>query len=191
MSQQQRKVLYDRQPRAFTGGTVENINQQWIFFDSETDEASSLEEYVHQEVEVQRGRNWYRGTLEENGVVNLRRETFSLSDGEQIKIRKQMIYSFDALLEELDDDSFFQFVTSLNSLDFSIYDCIYSYNQLSFLRDVHSKSGVNFLIFDNESQICAVQHHFFYSENRHDRFEFTLNTGKRIMIEKLNKPSDA
>ncbi|MEC2054992.1 DUF2777 domain-containing protein [Peribacillus psychrosaccharolyticus] len=191
MSQQQREVLYDRQPRAFTEGTVENINQQWIFFDSETDEASSLEEYVHQEVEVQRGRNWYRGTLEENGVVNLRRETFSLSDGEQIKIRKQMIYSFDALLEELDDDSFFQFVTSLNSLDFSIYDCIYSYNQLSFLRDVHSKSGVNFLIFDNESQICAVQHHFFYSENRHDRFEFTLNTGKRIMIEKLNKPSDA
>lgn len=191
MSQQQREVLYDRQPRAFTEGTVENINQQWIFFDSETDEASSLEEYVHQEVEVQRGRIWYRGTLEENGVVNLRRETFSLSDGEQIKIRKQMIYSFDALLEELDDDSFFQFVTSLNSLDFSIYDCIYSYNQLSFLRDVHSKSGVNFLIFDNESQICAVQHHFFYSENRHDRFEFTLNTGKRIMIEKLNKPSDA
>lgn len=190
MSQQQREVLYDRQPRAFTEGSVENINQQWIFFDSETDEASSLEEYVHQEVEVQRGRNWYRGTLEENGIVNLRRETFSLSDGEQIKIRKQMIYSFDALLEELDDDSFFQFVTSLNSLDFSIYDCIYSYNQLSFLRDVHSKSGVNFLIFDNESQICAVQHHFFYSENRHDRFEFTLNTGKRIMIEKLNKPSD-
>lgn len=107
MSQQQREVLYDRQPRAFTEGTVENINQQWIFFDSETDEASSLEEYVHQEVEVQRGRNWYRGTLEENGVVNLRRETFSLSDGEQIKIRKQMIYSFDSLLEELDDDSFF------------------------------------------------------------------------------------
>lgn len=191
MSQQQREVLYDRQPRAFTEGTVENINQQWIFFDSETDEASSLEEYVHQEVEVQRGRNWYRGTLEENGVVNLRRETFILRDGEQIKIRKQMIYSFDSLLEELDDDSFFQFVTSLNSLDFSIYDCIYSYNQLSFLRDVHSKSGVNFLIFDNESQICAVQHHFFYSENRHDRFEFTLNTGKRIMIEKLNKPSDS
>ncbi|MEK3799686.1 DUF2777 domain-containing protein [Peribacillus sp. FSL H8-0477] len=191
MSQQQREVLYDRQPRAFTEGTVENINQQWIFFDSETDEASSLEEYVHQEVEVQRGRNWYRGTLEENGVVNLRRETFSLSDGEQIKIRKQMIYSFDSLLEELDDDSFFQFVTSLNSLDFSIYDCIYSYNQLSFLRDVHSKSGVNFLIFDNESQICAVQHHFFYSEKRHDRFEFTLNTGKRIMIEKLNNPSDS
>ena len=191
MSQQQREVLYDRQQRAFTEGTVENINQQWIFFDSETDEASSLEEYVHQEVEVQRGRNWYRGTLEENGVVNLRRETFSLSDGEQIKIRKQMIYSFDSLLEELDDDSFFQFVTSLNSLDFSIYDCIYSYNQLSFLRDVHSKSGVNFLIFDNESQICAVQHHFFYSEKRHDRFEFTLNTGKRIMIEKLNNPSDS
>jgi len=191
MSQQQREVLYDRQPRAFTEGTVENINQQWIFFDIETDEASSLEEYVHQEVEVQRGRNWYRGTLEENGVVNLRRETFILRDGEQIKIRKQMIYSFDSLLEELDDDSFFQFVTSLNSLDFSIYDCIYSYNQLSFLRDVHSKSGVNFLIFDNESQICAVQHHFFYSKNRHDRFEFTLNTGKRIMIEKLNKPSDS
>ncbi len=31
MSQQQRTKLMNRQTRAFTEGTVENINQQWIF----------------------------------------------------------------------------------------------------------------------------------------------------------------
>jgi hypothetical protein len=111
---------------------------------------------------------------------------FYLQDDEQIRIRKQLIYSFERLLDELNDDSFFQFVTTLNSLDFSVYDCIYSYNQLTFLREAETQSGVNFFIFDNGTVLVSVQHHFYYSEKEQDRFEFTLNTGKRIVIEKIN-----
>ncbi|CAH0304784.1 MULTISPECIES: DUF2777 domain-containing protein [Bacillales] len=186
MSQQQRIKLMNRQTRAFTEGTVENINQQWIFFDDETDEACSIEDHVDSIIEVYRGGRWQQGVVEEEGKILLHREITFLRENEPIRIRKKLLYSFERLLEELNDDSFFQFVTTLNSLDFSIYDCIYSYNQLTFLRAVPNQSGVNFFTFDNESQICLVQHHFSYGKKDHDRFEFTLNTGKRIVIEKVN-----
>ncbi|WP_409305926.1 DUF2777 domain-containing protein [Peribacillus sp. SCS-155] len=186
MMKQQRAKLFKRQTRAYAEGTVEYINHQWIFFDDETDEASSLEEYLHHEIEIYRGKRWRKGNLEENNLVRYKNEKYPLQDGEHIRIRKQLIYSFERLLDELNDDSFFQFVTTLNSLDFSIYDCIYSYNQLTFLRESSAQSGVNFFTFDNGTILCSVQHHFCYSENEHDRFEFTLNTGKRIVIEKLN-----
>ncbi|MFD0048818.1 DUF2777 domain-containing protein [Actinomycetes bacterium NPDC127524] len=186
MSQQQRAKLFQRQSRAFSAGTVENINHQWIFFDEETDEASSLDEYLHQDIEVFRGHRWRKGIIEDNGAVRFNKEVLYLMDEERIRIRKQLIYSFERLLEELNDDSFFQFITTLNSLDFSIYDCIYSYNQLTFLKEAESRSGVNFFTFDNGTDICSVQHHFCYAEKSHDRFEFTMNTGKRIVIEKMN-----
>lgn len=186
MSQQQRSKLFNRQTRAFAEGTVEYINHQWIFFDGETDEASSLDEYLNHDIEIYRGNRWCRGSIGEHGTVKLKSRIFDLENDEMIRIRKQLIYSFERLLDELNDDSFFQFVTTLNSLGFSVYDCIYSYNQLTFLRTATTQSGVNFFIFDNGTLLCSVQHHFYYSEKEHDRFEFTLNTGKRIIIEKIN-----
>ncbi|WP_110929053.1 DUF2777 domain-containing protein [Bacillus massiliglaciei] len=186
MNQHQREKLIKNQTRAFTEGTVENINQQWIFFDDETDEASSIEDFHQEIVEVYRGGRWRQGMIQEEGKIILGSEISFLKDQEPIRIRKKLIYSFEKLLEELNDDAFFQFITTLNSLGFSIYDCIYSYNQLAFLRPISAQSGVNFFTFDNGLQICAIQHHFAYGEKDHDRFEFTINTGKRIIIEKVN-----
>ncbi|WP_108670098.1 DUF2777 family protein [Peribacillus acanthi] len=187
MNQQQRIKLISHQSRAYNEGIVEYINSQWVFFNDETDEASPLEEFINQEVELYRGNRWRSGILLDDGGVKLSKEIVYLFDQEEVKIRKHVQFSFGRLLEELHDDSFFQFIMTLNSLDFSIYDCIYGYNQLTFLREQKNKSGVNFFIFDNGETICSVQHHFVYSTNAHDRFEFTLNTGKRIVIEKLNK----
>jgi Protein of unknown function (DUF2777) len=186
MRQQQRIKLLKQQQRAFTEGTVENINFQWIFFDDETDEASSIDDYMRNEVEVYRAGRWRPGLILEEGAIQLPHEVTYLKQNEQIRIRKKLLYSFENLLEKLTDDSFFQFVTTLNSLNFSTYDCIYSYNQLTFLDEATQRSGVNFFNFDNHSQICAVQHHFSYGQNKNDRFEFTMNTGKRIIIEKVN-----
>jgi hypothetical protein len=186
MRQQQRAKLMKQQTRAFTEGTIENINFQWIFFDDETDEASSIDDYMQNEVEVYRAGRWREGIILEDGAIQLRSEITFLKKNESIRIRKKLLYSFEKLLEDLTDDSFFQFVPTLNSLGFSTYDCIYSYNQLTFLDQARNRSGVNFFTFDNSSQICAVQHHFSYGENKNDRFEFTINTGKRIIIEKVN-----
>jgi len=186
MKQQQRNELLKRQLRSFTPGIVEFINDQWIFFNDENDEAYPLEDYLQREMEVFRGSRWRKGFLSDLGTISLRKENLTLMHQEKVRIKKSLQYSFERLLEELNDDSFFQFIMTLNSLNFSVYDCIYGYNQLTFLRDKKNCSGVNFFVFDNGQCVCSVQHHFVYSTKEHDRFEFTQNTGKRIVIEKLN-----
>lgn len=185
MNRQQRIHLYDIQERSYTEGTVEQINGQWIFFDEETEEASMLEEFLHQEIEIFRMNRWKKGILYEPSNIRIGNEVTMLRDHDTVRIRKHLIYSLERLLDGINDDAFFQFVTTLNSLDFSIYDCIYCYNHLSFLSDENRKDGVNFMVFDNQELICNVQHHFCYYEKVNDRFEFTINTGKRLIIEKM------
>jgi hypothetical protein len=185
MDRQQRLKLYNTQERAYIEGTVEQINEQWIFFDAETEEASLMDEFLQQEVEIFRVNRWRRGKMIETGKVSFGKEILLLRDNDLIRVRKHIIYSLERLLDGMNDDAFFQFVTTLNSMDFSIYDCLYCYNHLSFLADDTRKDGVNFMVFDNQLQICNVQHHFCYYEKISDRFEFTLNTGKRLIVEKM------
>lgn len=186
MNQQQRLKLIEDQQRAYDSGTIEFINQQWVFFDEETEEAALLETFLHQEIDILRGKSWNKGLLIEGGRVQCGTETFDLNDRETIRIRKHLIYSLERLLDELYDEAFLYFLNTLNSLHFSIHDCIYCYNHLNFLNPNDSAGGVNFLIFDNSEQICSIQHHFDYGTSRNDRFEFTLNSGKRTVIEKIS-----
>lgn len=186
MNRQQRSKLFESQTRAFTKGTVENINDQWIFFDGETEEASLLDDLLHQEIEVFRYNRWKKGLLFEDGKIGLADEVIYLKNEDTVRVRKHLIFSLDQLLADMSDEAFVQFVTTLNSFQFSIYDCIYCYNQLVFLGETERKNGVNFMVFDNQEQICNVQHHFCYFEKANDRFEFTLNSGKRMIIEKLS-----
>lgn len=185
MKHLQRLKLYEAQLRAYTEGTIEQINDQWIFFDGETEEAARMDDFVQQEIEVFRLNRWKKGVLAEVGKIRSGTETLLLRDQDLIRVRKHLIYSLERLLDGINDDAFFQFITTLNSLDFSIYDCLYCYNHLSFLSDDQRKDGVNFMIFDNQEIICNVQHHFSYFEKVNDRFEFTINTGKRLIIEKM------
>ncbi|MBU8877422.1 DUF2777 domain-containing protein [Bacillus sp. FJAT-29790] len=186
MNRQQRMKLIEYQNRAFTEGTIEFINNQWVFFDKETEEASLLDEFLHQEIELFRFKRWKKGILFEDGKLAFSDEIFHLKDQDSVRIRKLLVFSLEKLLDEMNDDAFFQFITTLNSLQFSVYDCIYCYNQLSFLDASERKSGVNFIVFDNQEHICNVQHHFSYFEKTNDRFEFTLNSGKRMIIEKIS-----
>lgn len=185
MRRQQREKLLEFQNRSFIEGAVEYINEQWVFFESETNEASLLEEFLHQEIEVYRHARWKKGMLFEDGKITSIDESILLKNNDQVRIRKNLIYSLERLLEEITDDAFYQFIAHLNSLRFSIYDCIYCYNHLTFLNREERKEGVNFIIFDNQDDICSIQHHFCYYEKKSDRFEFTLNNGRRTIIEKL------
>lgn len=186
MNRQQRSNLIEFQPRAFNTGTVEFINSQWVFFDEETEEAALVDEFLHQEIEVLRSNKWRKGFLLDGGCIQTGNEKLFLQDKEIIKIRKQLIYSLERLLDELNNEAFIQFLNTLNSINFSIYDCIYCYNHLTFLDAEKGSSGVNFLIFDNEEIICSVQHHFDYHEKQSDRFEITLSNGKRAVIERIS-----
>lgn len=185
MNRQQRLKLYESQLRAYIEGSIEQINKQWVFFDRETEEASLMEDFIQQELEIFRISRWKKGILMDEGKMRIGKEVLLLNDHDLIRVRKPLIFSLEKLMEGINDDAFFQFVTTLNSLSFSIYDCLYCYNHLTFLTDEIRKDGVNFLVFDNQTQICNVQHHFCYYEKVSDRFEFTLNTGKRLIIEKM------
>lgn len=186
MNHKPRLKLFEAQLRAYTEGSIEQINDQWIFFDGETEEAARMDDFLQQEVEVFRLNRWKKGILVEEGKVMIGKESLLLRDHDRIRVRKHLIYSLERLLDSIHEDAFFQFVTTLNSLNFSIYDCLYCYNHLSFLNDDARKDGVNFMIFDNQETICNVQHHFCYFEKISDRFEFTINTGKRLIVEKIS-----
>ena len=189
MKNQLRHQLLSKQLRAYTEGIFENINDQWVFFDEETDEAYPLEEYMNNEISIYRNNRWRKGTLVEDGKLLSGKEIIFIQDEDQVRIKKNLQYSLERLLEELQDDAFFQFITTLNSMDFSVYDCIYGYNQLSFSSSAQL-TGTNFFIFDNAEYICSVHHHFYETSKDRNRFEFTLNTGKRMVIEKLLKNKD-
>lgn len=185
LEKQQRNKLIQHQQRAFTEGSVEYINEQWVFFDDETEEATLLNVWINEEIEVFVFNRWRKGVLKSDGMIGLGQDHYHLKDQDSIRIRKRLVYALEQLLIEINDDAFCQFIIHLNSLQFSIYDCIYCYNHLNFLSESSQKSGVNFIVLDNGENICSVQHHFVYYEKKSDRFEFTMSSGKRMVIEKI------
>ncbi len=183
---QERLDLLDRQPRAFLEGSIDYINDEWVFFTE--DEAFPLEQFYFREIHILLDEGWKKGVfLEPNRVLNEEWE-YALTGSEWIKVRKTLPYSLKMLMQELSDEAFFAFVTNLNELGFSLYDSLYCYNQLLFSGNL-PKDGVNFMIFDNGELICNIQHFFTYRDKFLDRFEFTLNTNKRIILQKVHPPA--
>ena len=185
-----RTSLLAKQPRAFSEGKVEWINGEWIFFDLETEEAYPLEAFESKEVYIFRQKSWKKGILSENGMIRRNQESIQIQPNDFIKIRKQLHYAFELLLEDFHDAIFFRFIQQLNKHDFSIYDVIFCHNHLTFLPTM-PKQGVNMMVFDNGRHILSVLHHFFYDKGRQDRFEFTTNTGERFLYQYTMPPEIA
>ncbi|GER65758.1 hypothetical protein BpJC7_21740 [Weizmannia acidilactici] len=60
MGKLQRLKIIESQSRAFLTGTAEKLNDEWVFFDDECDEASMLDDYLDQEIEFHGGQ-WKKG----------------------------------------------------------------------------------------------------------------------------------
>ena len=71
MEKQQRNKLIQHQQRAFNEGTVEYINDQWVFFDDETEEATLLNIWIREEIEVFHFNRWRKGRLKNDGMIQL------------------------------------------------------------------------------------------------------------------------
>lgn len=133
-------------------------------FENETDDAYPLEDFIFREVQVESLNHWNTGILTDKFTIQYHHTQYILQNHDKIKIRKTLTISFQAWLESLDDDVF-QFIHTLNRINFSIYDILYCYNHLSF--QIHEKKqGVNFLVFDNMEKLCSVHHHFDYKTNK-------------------------
>ncbi|THE12590.1 DUF2777 domain-containing protein [Bacillus timonensis] len=184
---QQRLGSITEQKRSFITGTTECINDQWIFFEAETDEASMLEEMIGKEVEVFTLNKWEKGIFVEDGLIQMNGYFYKLDNGDCLRFRKKLTLAYKEWLEGFTEDQFIRFTSTLNKLSFSLYDCIHCHNQLMFQEENRENEGVNFILFDNTELLLSVHHHFSRGKLKKDRFEFTLANGKRAILSTLCK----
>ncbi|GGE72529.1 DUF2777 family protein [Priestia taiwanensis] len=178
-----RYQLLQEQPRAYTSGNVEYINNEWVFFDEESDEAYLLADFVSEDLEIHMNEVWIRAYFFEDDVIQIENKQYFLQHGEYIRIRKKLQTSYQEFLHELSDEAFTKLVDALNELDYSIYDCIYCHNFLSFQPKDKSAQGINFFLFDNEDLVCSLHHSFIRDATIvKDRFSFARTDGLMMEI---------
>jgi Protein of unknown function (DUF2777) len=182
MSPYKRTDLLFKQKRSYLIGLIEMTDDQFVIFDDMNDEVHLLEEIQDHHIEILRPHGWEAGKLLGVGKVKTQIGMFSLNCGDTVRIKKRLPQALDEMLKELSDETFIRFINQLNTLSFSPFDCVYSYNQLLFLETQVYKKGVSFYQFDNEDSICAIQHHFDRGVYSSDRIEITTSLGERSLI---------
>lgn len=180
MDQKIRQDIINKQRGSHLIGTVEYINDGWIFFD-ETDEAYELYD-LDGVFEIKRNRKWKQFTVIYDGIIQYKENKLDeLKNGDMVRVSSSLFPTFEDLLENLDHESFIRLVHSLNQKAYSLFDCIYCHNFMAFQRYIPF-SGMNMMIFDNGDLICAVQHFFERSDTDvKDRFEFSFSNGERMI----------
>lgn len=177
-----RTDLLLNQKRSYLIGLIEMTNDQYVIYDDMNDELHLLEEIKDYHLEILSPHGWRPGKWIGSGKVKTESGIYSLHCGDTVRIKKILPLALDEMLKELHDETFVHFIKQLNSLAFSPYDCIYSYNQLLFLDSRVHKKGVSFYQFDNEDCICGIQHHFKRGVHSSDRIEFSTSLGERRLI---------
>ncbi|MCM3161910.1 DUF2777 domain-containing protein [Metabacillus litoralis] len=177
-----RTDLLLNQKRSYLTGLIEITNDQYVIYDDMSDELHLLDEIQNSHLEILNPSGWTKGRWIGLGKIKTDMGTLSLNHGDTVRIRKKLPLALDEMLKELQDETFVRLIKQLNSLGFSPYDCIYSYNQLLFMENRVNKKGVSFFQFDNEDSICAIQHHFERGIHSGDRFEITTSLGERRLV---------
>ncbi|MRX73509.1 DUF2777 family protein [Bacillus lacus] len=178
-----RTELLQMQERAYIPGTIACRDNTYFFYEEESDDILPLQSLEGREMEIYFHQEWYKGKATSSPELQLTFGPYYFQDGDKVRLKKSLPYAFDQMLSTLEDQWFFAFATHLNELGFSIYDCIYCYNQALFLEGAEERKGVSFFHFDNEEYTCAVQHHFERGETASlDRFEFTTSLSKRRVL---------
>ncbi|QNG59645.1 DUF2777 family protein [Metabacillus idriensis] len=187
MLSKERHHLLERQERAHVTGMIEiGEDNEILFYDDINEDVSLLQLHQNERIEILLHGSWYDGTYLTEGQILIPMGSHQLKTEDTLRIKKKVPYALEYMLKELSDDSFLAFTAKLNSFSFSIYDCIYCYNQMVFQEEADDKIGVSFFQFDNEEAICGLQHHFSRGSKQEDRFEFTTCTGKRALLTQIH-----
>ncbi|PAE64249.1 hypothetical protein CHH90_09980 [Bacillus licheniformis] len=131
---------------------------------------------------------WQKAELFDQFAVTEKPETVKLTGGEPIRYLKTVKQAFLEFLNDLEDGQFYSFLDQLNSLGFSVFDCVFAYNGLSFWPEKKDVKGVSFYQFSHDMKQCALQHHYERKEEWKDRFEWTASDGERIVMISTFKP---
>lgn len=131
---------------------------------------------------------WVKAELFDRFAATERGENIPLTGGEAIRYLKTVKQAFLDFLYDLDNGQFYSFLDQLNSLGFSVFDCVYAFNGLSFSANPATEKGASFYQFSNDVKQCALQHHYKRTGERKDRFEWTTSDGIRIVTISAYKP---
>ncbi|MFX3622464.1 MAG: DUF2777 family protein [Ectobacillus sp.] len=171
------------QPRAHTVGNVEYINEEWVFFDEESEEAFLLSEVAEDNFEIFYNNLWLPARFYENDMLKIENEIYAIQNGEKIRVRKKLQYVYEEWIKELSDPSFSTLTTALAELEYSLYDSIYCHNFLFFQVTKPPRQGVNFLIYDNGDIISSLHHHYIRGcSMTKDTFIFTRADGRSLTV---------
>lgn len=177
-----RTDLLLNQKRSYLTGLIEIANDQYVIYDDMNDELLLLDEINNSHIEILQSTGWKTGVWIGLGKIKTNTGTYSVNDGDTVRVRKKLPVALDEMLKELQDETFVRLIKQINSLGFSPYDCIYSYNQLLFLENRVHKKGVSFYQLDNEECILGIQHHFERGVHSSDRLEMTTSLGERRLV---------
>ncbi len=77
----QRKHILYNQPPLHTVGNVEYINNEWVFFDDENEEAFLLEDIAEDGFEILYNNNWLPARFYEQDILQIANEQHHLQNG--------------------------------------------------------------------------------------------------------------
>src|ERR1700750_1424421 len=101
-----RYQLLQEQPRAYISGNAEYINNEWVFFDEESDEAYLLSEFISEDLEIHINDVWIKAHFWEADTIKIENKQYFLENGEYIRIRKKLQTSYQEFLHSLNDEAF-------------------------------------------------------------------------------------
>ncbi len=172
------------QHRAYTIGSIEHINTEWIFFEEESEEASLLSEIVQDGFEILYEHHWIPAHIYENDMIKIENILYKLQNRDTLRVPKKLLYSYEEWLKGLSDSSFLALASSLKAFEYSLYDCLFCHNSMQFIRNQIPNQGVNFILYDNGDLVCSLHHHYVHHSNEgKDTFIFTRADGETKMIE--------
>ncbi|UCZ54844.1 DUF2777 domain-containing protein [Bacillus shivajii] len=164
---------------------------QFFIYDEQKKEALSIDGCPF-EFEINVNGNWVPG-------IYLHDTTFEIYGGKQVELQhgstvrlnKTQFDPYQILLNELDEASLTALEKALSKLGIGHEHSVYCHNSLlmQLLNSFENKdfSGVNFISYANKNKQYVLQHHYERSlkddrpDVTYDRFEFTSDTGERLL----------
>ncbi|WP_147802134.1 DUF2777 family protein [Alkalicoccus halolimnae] len=169
-------------------------------YDENKKDALGLEGFPF-EFEVLKHERWTPAYYINNGIFEDRSGSrIRIKPGENIRLNKEQFDPYKMLINEVSDPSLQALERGLKKMNIGHEHCVHCHNSLlmKMLASYNSEefTGVNFLTYSTGTDQVLVQHHYerrsfpkTQQEVTFDRFEFTHDSGKRILTTYTNQVS--
>ncbi|NPC92142.1 DUF2777 domain-containing protein [Bacillus sp. WMMC1349] len=179
MDSEREQRIYNEKRKWMYGTII--IEEGICLIENQAGDLLLIESLLSPGVYIQLEGEWLKTELIAPFAVTERFGQIQLTGGESIRYLKNVKQALSDFLSDLEDGQFYSLMDQLNSLGFSVFDCVYAYNGLSFSAHPEMTKGVSFYQFSNDVKQCALQHHYERAEKKKDRFEWTTSDGERIV----------